>query len=202
MAEEINQSVIDELKEEIEALKGKNKELLTEKKKLKMKYDDVDIEEFSKLQDKYDNLEAEYKKLEKSHGTLTKDFEKTSQALSEKDENLRKMLVDDGIAKALNSLEKHKLNDGALELATLAIKNKGVELIDGIPMVGDKALNEYITNDFLQDPVSKNLVTPNPNMGGGANGGNGNGGNPTQGKLDGTKAEQEAYIKAKFGLDK
>lgn len=169
------QAELSKANEKIEALANSKATILDEKKKLEKQYKDIDKDEYFKLRDDYDKLEAENKKLEKANNVLAKDFEKVNSTLEEKEGNLKKLLIDDGIAKSLNSLEKHKLNDGALELAILDIKNKGVELIDGVPMVGDVAMADYISNDWLQSPTSKNLVTQNPNVGGGANGGNGSG---------------------------
>lgn len=195
MADENNQELIDR----IEKLEKINSELKEEKTELKAKYKGVDVDEFLELKKRFGELEQENTKLEKQNSTLTKDLEATSKLVAEKEGSLSKLLIDDGIAKSLNGLDKHKLNDGALELATLAIKAKGVELVDGVAMVGEKPLNDFITNDWLNDPASRNLVTPNENSGGGAGGGNNNGA-PTVGKLDGTKEEQEAYIASKFNL--
>ena len=112
----------------------------------------------------------------KANGVLTKDFEKANGSLADTNKALNGLIVDDGGAKVLTSLEKHKLNEGALPLAMMAIKAKGVEVIDNVAMVGDKTLEDYIRTDFLLDPMSKNLVTPNANTGGGAGGGNSNSG--------------------------
>jgi len=169
MADSDNQ----ELLERIEKLEKINKELKDEKTELKAKYKGVDVEEFISLKNEFDTLENEKAKLEKANKTLANDLEKSNSVIAEKDSNISKLLVDDGIVKALNTLQDHKLNDGALELATLAIKSKGVEIVDGVAMVGDKPMNEFISNDWLQDPASRNLVTEHPSSGGGANGGNG-----------------------------
>jgi predicted nuclease with TOPRIM domain len=175
-SDEQYQSEIDDLKAKIDGLVDSKNTILDEKKKLEKKYKEFDSDEYFKLRDDFDKLEGEHKKLEKANGLLSKDFEKANATIAEKDGNLSKLLIDDGIAKSLNGLDKHKLNDGALELATMAIKSKGVELVDGVAMIGDKSLNDYITTDWLADGASKNLLTPNENSGGGANGGNSNGG--------------------------
>jgi len=155
------QAELDKANDSINSLSDKNKQILDEKKKMERKYKEVDLDEFLKLQEDFDKLEGEHKKLEKANGAMTKDLEKANQLVTEKDGSLSKLLIDDGIAKSLNGLDKHKLNDGALELATMAIKSKGVELVDGVAMIGDKALNDYITTDWLEDGASKNLVTAN-----------------------------------------
>jgi len=178
------QAELDKANDSINSLSDKNKQILDEKKKMERKYKEVDLDEYLKLQDDFDKLEGEHKKLEKANGVLSKDLEKSNLLVTEKDGSLSKLLIDDGIAKSLNGLDKHKLNDGALELATMAIKSKGVELVDGVAMIGDKALNDYITTDWLEDGASKNLVTANSNSGGGAGGGTGGGsGNADRSKM-------------------
>ena len=171
------QSEIDDLKSKVEALANSKADILDEKKKLEKKYKEFDSDEYFKLRDDFDKLESDHKKLEKANGVLTKDFEKANATITERDGSLRQLVVTDGIAKALNGLDKHKLNDGALALATLDIESKGVILNDdGVPMIGDKSMGDYITNDWLESSSSKNLVTQNSNSGGGAGGGNNSGG--------------------------
>lgn len=167
------QAELDKANGKIDALVNKNSEILDEKKKLEKKYKEVDADEYFKLRDDYDSLASDYKKIEQSNSKLLKDNESLIKTVGEKDGNLEKLLIDGGISKALNSLDKHKLNDGALELATLDIKSKGVALVDGVAMVGDKPLNDFISTDWLEAPSSKNLVTQNENSGGGASGGKG-----------------------------
>ena len=59
-------------------------------------------------------------------------------------------------------------------------------------------MNDFIP-DWLENGDGKFARPIPPTSGGGANGG-ANGGATSIGKIDGTKAEQEAYIKAKFNL--
>ena len=193
---------LEKAQDSISKLEEKNREIIVKNKKLSAQNENFDIDEYNKLVDENESLKSDYKKLEKANNVQLKDMEKLTASLAEKDGSLSKLLIDDGIAKSLNSLEKFKLNDGALELATMAIKAKGATLVDGVAMVGDKPLGEFISNDWINDSMSKNLITPNENSGGGAGGGNNSGGQQKVGKLDGSKAEQEAYIKAKFNLEK
>jgi len=192
MTDEEIQALRDELKDandSISKLEKKNSEVIRKNKKLSTEYSE---DEFNKLLDRNEVLEAEHKKLEKANGVLSKDLEKSNLLVTEKDGSLSKLLIDDGIAKSLNGLDKHKLNDGALELATMAIKSKGVELVDGVAMIGDKALNDYITTDWLEDGASKNLVTANSNTGGGAGGGTGGG----SGNVDRSKMSPDQMMNA------
>lgn len=180
------QAELDKANEKIDGLATSKADILDEKKKLEKKYKEVDTDEYFKLRDDFDKLEGEYKKLEKSSNALTKDFEKSNATIAERDGSLRKLIVDDGIAKTLNGFDKHKLNEGALALATLDIESKGVEIVDGVPMIGDKTMSDYINSDWLDSSSSKNLVTPNANTGGGASGGNNNngGGSNTMSRAD------------------
>jgi len=192
------QAELDKANEANNSLSDKNKQILDEKKKLERKCREVNLEDFQKLQDDFDKLDSEHNKLVKANGALSKDLEKQTNLVAEKDGSLSKLLVDDGIAKALNGLDKFKLNDGALELATLDIKNKGVELIDGVPMIGDKSMSDYISADWLESSSSKNLVTPNENSGGGAGGGSGEG--ATQKRSTMSLCDKGAFI-AEHGND-
>ncbi len=171
------EALLEDANKKIDALADSKSTILDEKKKLEKKYKEVDTDEYFKLRDDFDKLEGDYKKMEKSNNSLTKDLEKSNATITERDGSLRQLVVTDGIAKALNGLEKHKLNDGALALATLDIESKGVSLNDdGQPMIGDKTMSDYITTDWIGSSSSKNLVTANENSGGGAGGGNNSGG--------------------------
>ena len=65
--------------------------------------------------------------------------------------------------------------------------------------IGDKAMNDFIPY-WLENGDGKFARPIPPTSGGGASGGSNGATAPTVGKIDGTKAEQEAYIKAKFNL--
>lgn len=188
MTQEEMQAELDKANGKIDALVNKNTEILDEKKKLEKKYKEVDADEYFKLRDEFDGLSGEYKKLEHSIKAKDKDLEALTAQNGELGGSLNKLLIDDGIAKVLNSLDKHKLNDGALSLATLDIKSQNPVLVDGVAMIGDKPLGEFIANDWINNPSSRNLITPNENSGGGANGGANTGGNATN--TDGLSATE------------
>ncbi len=147
---------IEEQDESIDSLANKNKELLTEKRKLKSKYEDIDPEQYNKLNDSYDELKSKYDKLEKQYKT---DTEKLSNELSQKDNYLQKTLVEDNLTKTLieQGLTKEQLAPAiAMLKSDVTISNE-----DGNykAVVGDKALNEH-TKEWVENQSWLNLGSP------------------------------------------
>ena len=70
---------------------------------------------------------------------------------------------------------------------------------DGVLTIRGKDANEYVTEWTAKGAFGYDFLAGTQHSGGGASGGS-NTDIPVSGKLDGTKAEQEAYIKAKFNL--
>ena len=57
------QAEIEALKDEKESLVAKNKELLSEKRKIKAKYEDIDPEQFNKILDENESFKKSLEKL-------------------------------------------------------------------------------------------------------------------------------------------
>ena len=191
------QAEIEALKDEKESLVAKNKELLSEKRKIKAKYEDIDPEQFNKILDENESLKKSLEKLDKESKA---NIEKLSNDLSSKDKYLQKVLIEDGLTASLlkNGTKEEFLKPA---LALLKSEAKLVQGEDGAyqAFIGDKAMNDFIP-DWLENGDGKFARPIPPTSGGGASGGSNGGATPTVGKIDGTKAEQEAYIKAKFNL--
>ena len=189
MADNENQ----ELLERIEKLEKINKELKDEKTELKAKFKGVDVDEFISLKSEFDKLESEKSKLEKANKTLAADLEKTNTLVAEKDANLSKLLVGDATIKTLSGLEKHKIEPNKLAAAQRDINSFNPTVVDGVAMVGEQTLEQFITDTWLNDPTSGGVfATPNENSGGGANGGGG--GDTTTKRSAMSMSEKGAYI--------
>jgi predicted RNase H-like nuclease (RuvC/YqgF family) len=183
MTEEEIQALRDELKnanESITKLESKNSEVIRKNKKLSTEYNE---EEFTKLLDKVEELENGNRKLEKANGTLTKDFEKATATITEKDGSLSKLLIDDFGVKGIGLLDKHKAID-VEETNAYAKREGNPQLVDGVAMVGDKTYGDWIKEDLPNLPKAHMYLQANENSGGGAGGGNnGGGGNADRSKM-------------------
>ena len=185
------QAKVEALESEKDSIASKNRELLNELKTVRAKVKEVDIDAYYKAIDELENIKAENGKLQNEVKLKAKDYESLNKMLSEKDGHLQKLIIDDGLT---NSLTKIGVKPELLP-AVKALLRGQTELKDNQAVIGDKALNDFI-GEWANTEGKAYISAPN-NSGSGANGGNGV---PSQGKLDGTKAEQEAYIKQKFNL--
>ena len=64
------QAKIEALEDEKESLVAKNKELLSEKRKIKAKYEDIDPEQFNKILDENESLKKSLEKLDKEQNGM------------------------------------------------------------------------------------------------------------------------------------
>jgi hypothetical protein len=163
------QAELESLKSGNDALASKNKELLMELKTTRAKVKEVDFDEYYRLKDENDELKTNYSKLEKTYKSET---EKLSKSLADKEGFLTKTLLDDGLTQ---SLVKVGVKAEFLE-ATKALLKSQAKLDDNYaPMIGDKGLNDFITEWSSGD--GKHFITAPANGGGGAKGGSRIGGN-------------------------
>ena len=184
---------IEALKSEKEALLKNNKDLIAEKRKLQQKLGEIDFDEYNKALSERDEYKDKLTKLSKDFDTKNKDFESLSNALSEKN----KYLSDLTLENALNeNLAKIKVKDEYKE-AVKALFKQSAKVEDNNVIINDKSINDFVS-EWAND-AGKPFISAPQNSGSGANGGQG-AVTPTVGKLNGTKAEQEAYIASKFNL--
>jgi seryl-tRNA synthetase len=191
------QAELDEIKKGNDALANKNKELLNELKTERKKHRENDIgsDKFYALQDKHEETIEQFKKLQHDFKSKTKELEKVAGARDELNKNLQNVLVDGGLSA---NLAKVGVKAEFLD-ATKALLRSQVQIVDDKAVVGDKELGEYI-GEWAKD-AGKPFVSAPKNNGGGAGGGGGTPNNGVVGKLDGTKEEQEAYIRAKYSKE-
>ena len=180
------------LQAEKEALLNKNRELLSELRTAKNKNKEIDPENYSKILDENDTLKSEVSKLKNDLGIKLKDYEKLSSQLTEKDNYLKNLTLE-------NSLNDHLTKAGVkpefMNAAKALLKNQA-NVSDNNVLIGDKNIADYMTEWSASD--GKVFIAAPANNGGGATGSNGTA--TVTGNLSGSKSEQEAYIKQKFNL--
>ena len=133
------EKTVEELVAELEALANKNKELISEKRKLQSKINDVDMDTYNKTLEENEQLKETLSKLDKNSKT---EIEKLSKNLTDKDSKLKQILVTDGLRDALIKAGADvKLMDGALAL------NKDKVILDDtyMPSIDGKDLNTFAT---------------------------------------------------------
>lgn len=158
-------SKLDNYEDEKQSLIDKNKELIKEKRNLKSKYEDVDMEEYSKVLAENEELKSNLTKLEK-------DYNSTNETLTAKDGYLQKVLVNDGLTKALldAGVPKEFLEPA---MAMLKPNAKVEQKEDGYTaLIDGKEVAEY-TKDWFDNGAGKVFQMGVQNSGGGA-GGNSN----------------------------
>ena len=191
----MSEEELQALKDEVDALKNKNKELLTEVKKERNKNRELNLEDFNKLTEKVEQLESENSKL---NGTIKlKDIEvqKLSTSFQEANGKLEQLSYDDAITKVVDGL---KLAGNKQAIAKKLLKAEST-FKDGALSFGDKSVDDFVKDWTSPTGEGYMFLEGTQHSGGGASGGS-NTNISVSGKLDGTKAEQEAYIKAKFNL--
>lgn len=188
------QAKVEALESEKESINAKNKELLTELKTARNKNKEVDTDAYYKALDEVDNLKAENSKLNQTLGLKTKEVEKLSTTLNELDTNLKTTKLENTLN---DELSKLRVKPTVLSFIKDGLQAKSKFSEDGSILIGDKSISDYLA-EWANTDSGKDCIMPSGNSGSGASGGNGS--SNLTGKLDGTKSEQEAYIKAKFNL--
>ena len=186
---------IEDLKNQVEATGSKNSELIKELRIAKNKNKEFNLDDFNKLTEKVEQLESENSKL---NGTIKqKDIEvqKLSTSFQEANRKLDQLSYDDAITKVVDGL---KLAGNKQAIAKKLLKAEAT-FKDGALSFGDKSVDDFVKDWTSPTGEGYMFLEGTQHSGGGASGGS-NTNTTVTGKLDGTKAEQEAYIKAKFNL--
>ncbi len=192
MTNEELQAELDELKGGNEALAKKNKELLGELKTARKSQGESEIgsDKFYALQDKFDDLTEQNKKLSHDLKGKDKDITKLTESNTGLTTNLQSVLIDGGLN---DSLIKAGVKPEFMD-ATKALLKGQVSLVENKAMVGDKSLSDYVTDWGAND--GKHFITAPENSGGGANGGDKQGGDKhTQKRGEMSHSEKGAFIK-------
>lgn len=190
------QKLVDEAVEKAtEGLAAKNRELLDEVKKLKVKAkgSDIDPEEHITLQNTVEELTAKLEKSEKEHKAEVK---KLTSRLDSESGFTRKLLVDNGLTDAATAAGVKSEFLPAVR-AMLASKAE-VVVEDGgnrIARIGDKSIKDYMA-EWAQTDEGKHYIGAPGNSGGGAQGGKGGGPAPGNKKRSEMSFQDKAnYIK-------
>lgn len=189
------QALVEELKDGNSKLSENNKLLNTQLNKERNKNKELNLEDFNKLTEKVEQLESENSKL---NGTIKqKDIEvqKLSASFQEANGKLEQLSYDDAITKVVDGL---KLAGNKQAIAKKLLKAEAT-FKDGALSFGDKSVDDFVKDWTSPTGEGYMFLEGTQHSGGGASGGS-NTNISVSGKLDGTKAEQEAYIKAKFNL--
>lgn len=186
---------IEDLKNQIEATSSKNSELIKELRIAKNKNKEFNLDDFNKLTEKVEQLESENSKL---NGTIKQkeiEVQKLSTSFQEANGKLEQLSYDDAITKVVDGL---KLAGNKQAIAKKLLKAEAT-FKDGALSFGDKSVDDFVKDWTSPTGEGYMFLEGTQHSGGGASGGS-NTNISVSGKLDGTKAEQEAYIKAKFNL--
>lgn len=180
----------------VEKLETKNGELIAANKKLKKERD----ENSSKITE----YEEELEELKKSNGSQdfdaklekeTKKLTKEITDLKSQNENLKRESENDLIERSLSSaLVKANISSEHFDAVEALLKSKNKMVVDETDRevkVGDKSLNEFVT-EWSQGDVGKRYVAVKTNTGGGA-GGSGKGGTGNEDLLKMSAKEKISY---------
>jgi hypothetical protein len=155
-------------------LVAKNQELLGKIKKLQ-KDATIDPAEYQALQAEKDELEGKLAEALKTTKAAVKEAETAKKALEGEAGFVSKLLVDNGLTDALLKANvKPELSKAvkAMLASQVTLKAEGSERI---AMIGDKKLNDFIS-EWAKSDEGKHFVAAPNNQGGGANGGASGGG--------------------------
>lgn len=156
--------------EALEPVLAKRDELLGEVRKLK-KGQQVDPADVQRLEDERDAQKQRADKAEKDAKTAAAAAAKATEDLGKAQGSMQKLLVDNGLNSAL---AKHGVTNPVHQKAVKAMLAGQVEIADGVAKVGDKSLEDYVS-EWSKGDEGKFFVAAPGNGGGGAHGGGGAG---------------------------
>lgn len=184
------QTDLDSALASIEAMSGKNSELLKELKTERKanRAQDVTSEEYYKLQDQFDTLQDNFNKLDHASKGSLKEIEKLTATNDGLNATNTKLIIDDGLSLALRGLERFDIREGGEAVAIRTLKELNPTIVDGKAMFGDKPAIEFI-GEWANSDASSFYLKSKENSGGGAGGGSGKGGHNEAKYFDKTSSE-------------
>lgn len=162
---------IEKLQSDNEALKAQNAEIIKDLRVARSKNKELDIETYNKAIDELENVKSENAKLNQVLGLKNKEVEKLSTTLNELDTNLKTTKLENTLNEELSKLG---LKPTSLRLVKAALKAEAKVDDNGV-LIGDKALNEYLS-EWIKTEEGLDSIMPSGNAGSGASGGNNNSG--------------------------
>ena len=191
----MSEEELQALKDEVDALKNKNKELLTEVKKERNKNRELNLDDFNKLTEKVEQLESENSKL---NGTIKqKDIEvqKLSTSFQEANGKLEQLSYDDAIAKVVDGL---KLAGNKQAIAKKLLKAEAT-FKDGSLSFGDKSVDDFVKDWTSPTGEGYMFLEGTQHSGGGASGGTTTTATTTETKIDSTQhKDTNSFMSAAF----
>lgn len=191
----MSEEELQALKDEVDALKNKNKELLTEVKKERNKNRELNLEDFNKLTEKVEQLESENSKL---NGTIKlKDIEvqKLSTSFQEANGKLEQLSYDDAITKVVDGL---KLAGNKQAIAKKLLKAEAT-FKDGALSFGDKSVDDFVKDWTSPTGEGYMFLEGTQHSGGGASGGTTTTATTTETKIDSTQhKDTNSFMSAAF----
>ena len=167
----MSEEELQALKDEVDALKNKNKELLTEVKKERNKNRELNLDDFNKLTEKVEQLESENSKL---NGTIKQkeiEVQKLSTSFQEANGKLEQLSYDDAITKVVDGL---KLAGNKQAIAKKLLKAEAT-FKDGALSFGDKSVDDFVKDWTSPTGEGYMFLEGTQHSGGGASGGGNNG---------------------------
>lgn len=159
---------LEKLQADFEALSNKNKELITEKRKLQSKVGEIDFDAYNKAMEENDTLKGQLSKVNNELGLKSKEVEKLSTTLNELDTNLKTTKLENTLN---DELSKLRVKPTVLSFIKDGLQAKSKFSEDGNILIGDKPISDYLT-EWANTESGRDCIMPSGNVGSGASGGN------------------------------
>ena len=176
----MSEEELQALKDEVDALKNKNKELLTEVKKERNKNRELNLEDFNKLTEKVEQLESENSKLNGTIKLKEIEVQKLSTSYQEANGKLEQLSYDDAITKVVDGL---KLAVNKQAIAKKLLKAEAT-FKDGALSFGDKSVDDFVKDWTSPTGEGYMFLEGTQHSGGGASGGSHTGGSDSSKYFD------------------
>lgn len=163
----MSEEELQALKDEVDALKNKNKELLTEVKKERNKNRELNLDDFNKLTEKVEQLESENSKLNGAIKLKDIEAQKLSASYQEANGKLEQLSYDDAITKVVDGL---KLAGNKQAIAKKLLKAEAT-FKDGVLSFGEKSVDDFVKDWTSPTGEGYMFLEGTQHSGGGASGG-------------------------------
>lgn len=182
MAEDNNDAVVSDLKEQIAKLTAKNQEIIGELRAAR-KNSTIDPDEFNKIKDERDSLSEKLNEASKATKQAIADLDKIKKDHEKEAAFVSKLLIENGLNDALTSAGIK--NPILIKAAKAMLSSQAQIKIDGenrLAVIGDKPLSDFI-GEWSKTDEGKYFVDAPNSSGGGAPGGSTNAGGADLSKL-------------------
>ncbi len=172
LPDEVKQQILDKANERANGLVNKNSELLDKLDKNKNNFN-ASVSELERLKQfeqaalrEQEEAKGNYQQaLEMAKTESQKQVDQYQSQLQEKDSLLNKLLIEDGLNKALDAVNVNP----SLKAGAEAMLRSKAQLTDGKAMIGEKSLSDAV-KEWANSDTGKAFCLAPENSGGGANG--------------------------------